>query len=158
MGDRGPAPLPTAIKKLRGTARKDRENPAEPQPEVGRPACPKWLDGEAKAEWRRVVPLLLELRVLSKQDRAMLAVYCQAWSRWRAAEGVIAREGLTFVTESGFIAKHPAVTIAAESMRIMEKAAQHFGMTPSSRSRVSQTPAPPEKDPAEELLQRKKGA
>lgn len=133
---RGPLPKPTHLKLISGTARKDRMNKREPKPEIKVPSCPDFLDEEAKREWRRITPQLKRLRIISRIDRAMLASYCQAWSRWKRAEEAIRQHGEVFITPNGFVQKRPEVTIARESMLLMEKAAQHFGLSPASRTRV----------------------
>lgn len=46
------------------------------------PTAPKFLDAEAKAEWKRVVAELAPLRVLTKVDRGFLAAYCESWSAY----------------------------------------------------------------------------
>jgi phage terminase small subunit len=45
-----------------------------------RPDPPTWLDREAKAEWRRVVPELARLKLLSRMTRVSLASYYETWS------------------------------------------------------------------------------
>ena len=68
MGSRGPAPKPQALKKLQGNPGRRKLNAAEPTPDSALPACPAWLNAEAKREWKRVsatlhVAGLLTLRV-----------------------------------------------------------------------------------------------
>ena len=52
MATRGRKPTPTAIKELEGNPGKRPMNSAEPRPEKKAPPCPKWLEPEAKKEWR----------------------------------------------------------------------------------------------------------
>ena len=54
MGLRGPAPKPTAIKRLEGNPGKRKLNEAEPTLTVGVPECPDYLDEVAKREWGRL--------------------------------------------------------------------------------------------------------
>ncbi len=74
MGRRGPAPTPTNLLRLRGsplaTKRRDR---TEPKPDPTRPRCPSWLDEEAKAAWRQLVPHLDAMRVMTRIDGNALA-------------------------------------------------------------------------------------
>ena len=63
MGRRGPPPTPTPMLKLRGSWRAD-VNRAEPQPEMGKPKCPDWIDVYAKAAWKQLVPQLEQMGVL----------------------------------------------------------------------------------------------
>ena len=51
MATRGRKPTPTAIKELEGNPGKRALNEREPKPQKKAPACPKWLEEEAKKEW-----------------------------------------------------------------------------------------------------------
>ena len=120
MAGRGPAPTPTKILKMRGSWRAD-TRPYEPQPEPGVPTCPDWMPDEGKREWRRVCGELAGLGLLTKLDRATLAVLCQAWADFRAAV-----EGDSFKDRD----------IAAKRLLA---AADRFGLSPAMRSRVQAT-------------------
>ena len=54
MATRGRKPKPTAMKELEGNPGKHPLNTSEPKPNKKAPACPKWLEPEAKKEWRRL--------------------------------------------------------------------------------------------------------
>lgn len=54
MATRGRKPKPTAMKELEGNPGKHPLNTSEPKPTKKAPACPKWLEPEAKKEWRRL--------------------------------------------------------------------------------------------------------
>jgi P27 family predicted phage terminase small subunit len=134
---RGRKPTPTTLKILHGNPGKRKLPENEPQPAPGSPDCPEHLDSVARLEWERIVPELLRLGLLTHIDRAALAAYCQAYSRWQAAEGIIATEGLTTVNlKTGCIRTHPAVSIAKESMRLVREFMTEFGLSPASRPRV----------------------
>lgn len=137
----GRKPLPTHMKLLRGTAQPCRMNPAEPAPDPALPDAPAHLSPEAREEWERVAVELCDLGVLSRIDRAALAAYCQAYGRWVAAEGGLRREDggmdLVSVTSNGNVIQNPLVGIANKSLELMHKYLTEFGMSPSSRSRVS---------------------
>ena len=78
MATRGRKPTPTAIKELEGNPGKRKINEAEPKPEKKAPPCPKWLEPEAKKEWRRLSKQLEQIGVLTEVDQAAFASYCQA--------------------------------------------------------------------------------
>src|SRR5688572_18095041 len=86
---------PTQLKAVQGTLRPSRVNPSEPKPEPAVPTCPSWLPKEAKAEWRRIVPQLERLGLLTLIDRAALAAYCQSYARWEEAERFLAAHSLS---------------------------------------------------------------
>ena len=134
MGKRGPPKKPTAIRLIEGNPSKRPINKREPKPPSGRPTCPRWLTLEAKREWRRAVPILEKMGVLTLADRAALAAYCQAYARWREAEEAIQKYGLIGKTPSGYVQQLPYVTIANKSLQIMRAFASDFGLSPSSRS------------------------
>ena len=78
MGRRGPPKTPIRLLKLRGTYRPDRH--AGPELPAAAPNCPTWLSREAKAEWKRLAPMLVERVGLAVIDRAVLAVYCETFA------------------------------------------------------------------------------
>ena len=140
----GPAPRPTALRVLEGNPSKRPLPAREPQPtgKIGRP--PAHLNRAARAEWRRIVREMEACRVLTAADRAALAAYCVAYSRWVAAETALAAAadadpdtgGLVVKTSNGNVVQNPLVGTANKAMETMMRAAQEFGFTPSSRSRV----------------------
>ena len=131
---------PTALKLLHGDFAKNpkRQNHAEPQVESAIPDCPKWITGEARAEWKRVCSELASMKVVTLPDRAALEAYCKIRERWRAALNQIAREGMTLDSESGSY-ENPATKIAARCEADIHKYLCQFGLTPASRSRVNVT-------------------
>ena len=50
------------------------------------PKPPAWLSKDAKAEWRRVTPLLVERRILSDADLGTLENYANAIGNVRIAQ------------------------------------------------------------------------
>lgn len=150
----GRPPKPTALKRLQGNPGKRALNKAEPQYPAEGLTCPRWLDLEAKREWRRVVRLLKLQRIATAADRAVLAAYCQAWARWKQAEEVLAEKGITMqvATKEDVVTKvRPEVAISAQYYRQMVEAAGRFGLDPSSRSKIS-VPPEEEHDPFAEFL------
>jgi len=137
---------------LEGNRSKRRINEAEPQPEQRRPTCPCWLTSYAQHEWQRIIPELERLELLTIVDRLALAGYCQSYARWREAEVIIAKEGLTFTTENGYVQQRPEVAIAHKALLAMKAFCQEFGLTPASRSHISVGKKSEPDDPMEELL------
>lgn len=162
MGRRGPPPKPLHLKLLEGTFRKDRagkrtsaaKSPATSpaaRPPV-RMAPPAYLGRGAKAEWRRILPLLGKRGVITLGDRAVLAMYCQAYQRWIEYERLIDANGSVQTTDKGFAMPRPEVLMATKQAALLKSLAVELGLTPASRARVD-VPAPETpKDPIEELL------
>lgn len=136
MATRGRKPTPTAIKELEGNPGKRPLNDAEPKPQKKAPACPKWLDAEAKKEWRRLAKTMEAMGVLTEVDMAAFAGYCQAYARWKQAEERITDRGLVMRTPSGYAQQVPYISIAQQYLRLMNQFAEQFGLTPAARSRI----------------------
>ena len=69
---------PTRLKLLKGNPGRRPINPREPQPTVGIPSCPRWLDPKAKTLWRHLTKVLHEIRVLTLADARALELVCEA--------------------------------------------------------------------------------
>jgi P27 family predicted phage terminase small subunit len=76
---------------------------------------PKWLSSDAKAEWKRVFPILLDRRILTVADLGSFENYCIAIGQVREMERKLQKEGHVFATESG-LKRHPAISIQADAM------------------------------------------
>ena len=136
MATRGRKPTPTAIKELEGNPGKRPLNKNEPKPTKKAPPCPKWLEPEAKKEWRRLAKKMEQLGVLTEVDMAAFAGYCQAYARWKEAEEFISKHGSIFQTPSGYVQQVPQVSIAQQNLKIMQSFCSEFGLTPATRSRI----------------------
>lgn len=141
MGRRGPPPKPTALRILNGNAAKRPLNDREPRAPTGDPRCPSWLSKEAKQAWRRLVPLLSAMKVLTLADVDALTAYCQTYARWRAAEAFLQQHGEVYPLrdEQGKVRcmqQFPQVSIARNLLLVLKTYQQEFGLTPASRSRL----------------------
>ena len=142
MGQRGPAPKPTAIKRLEGNPGKRALNAREPKFTAKAPPCPKHLDGEAREEWRRITRELVQTPGLLKVvDRAALAAYCQNWARWVEAEEKMADPEFQLIgcTDKGYEYVSPWLTVANQALKQMKAFLTEFGLTPASRTRIQVT-------------------
>lgn len=92
------------------------------------PAAPSWLSAEAKKEWRRVVPILLERRILTNGDLGSLENYCIAMGRVREFEA-----DMQSITEPEIKVK--VFRAQDKSMASARLLAAELGLTPVSRSR-----------------------
>lgn len=144
MGRRGPIPMPTSIRMLRGNKGKRPVNPREPQPDRKPPRCPEFLEPDAKKEWKRLCKLLLKMNVLTEADGMALACLCQTWSTLGKAQRRLNETGLLFKTPSGYVQQSPFVSIVNVCGDIVMKLAQEFGLTPAARGRLQIGPIAPE--------------
>lgn len=92
------------------------------------PVAPAWLSAEAKKEWRRVMPILTERRILTDGDLGSLENYCLAQARVRDAEKMLGKE------------KNPDAWLRLlraqdKAMATARQLAAELGLTPVSRSR-----------------------
>lgn len=110
------------------------------------PRPPTWLSKDAAAEWRRVVPILVERRILTTADLGGLENYCTAIGQVREMERHLQQHGHVFeafkVTEDGEqislgMKRNPAVGIQSDAMTRARLLAAELGLTPVSRSRPS---------------------
>lgn len=161
MGKPGPKPYPANVHVLRGNASKKSiaDLVDEFQPEVEIPGCPSHLLPEARKEWKRITPELERYGLISKLDRASLALYCQAWARWVWAERQLQRaqataeaamaaaeaagkeytggDGITVPTPNGHMTYSPHWVVANKAMEQVHKYLASFGLDPASRGRVA---------------------
>ncbi len=149
MAKTGRKPKPRAVRELEGN-RGHRPLPqATPALSTGT-TPPAFLDTAAKNEWRRIYPELAAANIVTRVDRAAVAAYCVAWSRWSQAEEAIAafvaKHGTnTYRTTSGVWKPIPQLAISRAACEDMRRWAAELGITPAARSRVSPTEKVPDK-------------
>lgn len=155
MGARGRTKTPTAILKLRGSYYADR-NPNEPVPIPGRPEKPDWVKGDWQdLEWDRLCTITDQMNVLSQADGNVLGRYVENLAMWKDTLDFIRQHGTTYPLKDargrvcGF-AKWPQVSTLFELEKILIKIEQHFGLTPSARSRIAVNPPKEEESEPDE--------
>ncbi len=151
MGSRGPKPQSNVIKLLRGNpGRRAIDMSDGVHPEVAVPDAPRHLSKEARKEWRRVTVELEDVGLISRLDRAALAIYCQTWGRLVLAEYALeakrrtaeeagldqVEEIFTQKTPTGFLRESALIRIIGKLQQDCDRYLASFGMSPSSRSRV----------------------
>ena len=98
------------------------------------PKAPSYLSKDAKAEWRRVAPILTdERKVLTVADLAALENYVIAVATMRQAHRDVQANGLVLPNGK----RNPASTALIQAQQQMLRAAGELGLTPASRSRAS---------------------
>lgn len=155
MGRRGPPPEPTALKLLKGNPGKRAINHDEPQPakaEKGERRVPASLPPAGKRLWASLVPELARLNLLTKIDDATLHGACLSYARALEAGAIVKKQGMTIITDKGFVIQHPAISIERNSWAAWLKFATQFGLTPSSRSSIHIKPQDAPSDPDADFL------
>lgn len=89
-------------------------------------SAPVWMSKDAKAEWKRVFPSLVQRRILTVADLGSLENYSIAMGRVRTIEKAL---------NGGFDEK--LVRAQDKAMTTARQLAAELGLTPVSRSRPS---------------------
>ena len=145
----GRPPTPTHLKILAGNPGK-RDLPAnEPKPEAGIPDCPERFVAAQKAAFEKLGGQLNQVGVLTHLDGPALEVLAMCYSQTMASAAEVAKYGPCWVSMAGCLDANgkvialpktkinPQWKVLAESMRQLRSMLQEFGMTPSSRTKVS---------------------
>ena len=156
MAKTGRKPKPTALKKLEGNPGKRPLNTMEPTPPNVSIHCPQYLLPDARKEWKRLAPILIQMGLLTAADVVPFAAYCTAFARWKEAEEEISRHGSIYKDNEGRIRPNPYIAIANQQLREIKSFAAEFGLTPSNRSamiaNVYAVMNPSRVDPMEAIL------
>ena len=142
---RGRKKIPTRVKELKGTLQKCRQTPNEFTATLVKeiPEPPNWLTEIGVDEWYKVCSELYNKQMLHKIDLLLIASYCNMISLHIETEIMLREKGRIQVyrNEDGSI-KHaqalPYVKISRDALDAALKIAVQFGLTPSSRTNISQ--------------------
>jgi len=136
----GRKPKPTNLKKIEGNPGCRPLNGNEPRPTIGElKAPPEYLNEYAKKEWERLAPILHNMGLLTELDYTAFEAYCQSYSNYRQASEQLDKQGLILTGRHGQTVKNPLNSIVNIYQQIMLKYLSEFGLTPSSRSKVTAT-------------------
>ncbi len=153
MGLRGPAPKPSALERGDGNPGKRRINTREPRPLETRPRMPQSLDANARKEWRRLLPILERMRVLTEADGIALANLCVDYSLLQEAQAALVKTGLlTKNKKTEMIHQNPLIKVVAQTTDRVSRGLREFGLTPASRSRIQTVSDPKGSDDLAALL------
>lgn len=133
MGMRGPAPKPTALRKIHGD-RKDRINKREPQPRQVLPEPPMDMTPDGREVWIYTINELGPMKIATAADRDALAAYCEAVSLHRRATRMLADSDLLIEGQRGNLVRNPAVQMQRDAAATMKSFAAEFGLTPRARA------------------------
>lgn len=101
------------------------------------PRAPTWFLPEAKAEWKRMLPVLMhDRRTLELADLAAFTSYCLAVEQVAVASRELAAATYTYVA-NGLTKKNPLLDIRKDAMAQVLRHAAELGMTSVSRSRAA---------------------
>lgn len=130
---------------------REREEPAY---SVEAPDPPASLGGDAKTEWDRLIPILVEKRLIARVDLAVLAGYCTLFGMVEQGRREIQspdfRTTYMKITvdangdEHEEPREHPALKSLRANMQLLRPYLTELGLTPATRAKVSPLEAPPE--------------
>lgn len=135
MGNKNSGPkTPTALKVLRGVTRKDRLNPAEPQPPSGPIEKPKRLSVGAERIWDEWAPICLHMGTLTVADVRTFKTLCELQATLEYA-GALKDDPETF---------DKAIALERTHAGLIRPYYALFGLEPASRARIQvRTNEPP---------------
>ena len=98
--------------------------------------CPRYLDHIARREWKRIVPELGRIGILTRVDSAALETWCSSYSIMVSAQTILKEHGLTYMTERGY-RQRPEVGIVFSAMQSLRALAAELGLSPAARQRLN---------------------
>ena len=149
---RGNKPKATVLKLITGNPGRRPLNQHEAKPVVAIPQPPELLKDEALREWKRLTPLLEEVGLISKLDRAVVAAYCKAWARWIECERMLESTGLIVKAPNGYPMYSPYLSASNKALDQVRQLSEQIGLSGSARSRIRAGDAPSQADGAEAFL------
>ncbi len=154
----GPKPKPSAMKDLAGNPGKRPLNENEPKPQVVNLPPPRGrLPKHARDLWKSLAPKLANLGILTEVDAAAFEFLCIHYG-FAVEAGIDVWDPKTgsiqFTVESaqGGEKKNPVFQIFKENSTMFKQFASEFGLTPSSRARLSISPPEDDDDLAKMLF------
>ncbi len=132
MGERGPLPQPWA-------RRRNRRQTSPRAVTIGKPVMPRALPVEAKAEWRRIVPVLEQVGLLTTIDRAVLVRYCCAWADWLELQKLVQQSGKVLKGARGHLVRNPLWFSLQDAGATVGELGRQLGLTPIARLRAGIT-------------------
>lgn len=157
---RGPPPLPTVLKRVKGTLKASRANPNEAVLPAAIPHPPAWLDKALHERFYEVAQELYDAGLIARLDYTPIATFVileelvgLSDHHWRKARPMAALDGLLVSNAaSPGVKRNPLLTQRLDALRELQRACAELGMTPSSRQRIDAHPPVDEDDPLSEFF------
>lgn len=100
------------------------------------PPAPKWLSIEARSEWKRIMPDLVERRLLVSAMLGIAEKYCVVSGQVRQMQATLTEEGYFLSDDKGKRYKHPALQVLSDATSQARQYAAELGLTPTSRTKT----------------------
>ena len=149
----GRKPLPTEVKRIKGTLQKSRTQP-EPQPEGTLAEPPAYMSQTAKEAWHYAIAHA-PAGLLTALDGAVLERWANCAGMYREALGKINQAGVSAMlikAPNGTLRRSPLMDVIRDLASEMRGYEAEMGFTPAARTRVSVLPrATMEHDPWDDI-------
>ena len=129
MGERGPVSIPHA-------RRRNKRSNSGKRIEIAAPQMPGDFDGEAAAEWERIVPEIEEMGLLALLDRGALIRYCRGWADWIDIDEKLRATGLLVKGRGESVVRNPLFLMRSDVENTLRELAKQLGLTPAARLRA----------------------
>lgn len=134
---KGRIPKPQNMAFLSGNFKRAKK--VEPQALEGVPQPPDWLDEIGTKEWWAITGILNQMGLLSRADSTAIECYCEAYSRYRKAQAVVAKTGPVILSPNK---QYPMVgphhSVLRQALKDVKSFLIEFGLTPAARARMGQ--------------------
>jgi P27 family predicted phage terminase small subunit len=100
---------------------------------------PKDLDSVARAAWRHTVREMGSSRLITAADGHVLRLYCEAWSRYRAAAELYGKSA-PLLNDRGHLAKNPLHQVVRDNADHVRLLARELGLSPAARASLQLLP------------------
>lgn len=139
-----PSRMSEAKKDVRGTLRASRRiAPATLARLTTAPRPPATLSDAARAEWERLVPVLIGAGTLTTADLRALELLVTTLASADELAELVHREGVTVPAGNGGTKGHPALAGLAQARSLARALLSDFGLTPKARGAVDAAPEAP---------------
>ncbi len=135
---------PTRLKQLSGTYRKDRDQPVQNAGErlIEPSEPPESLSDGGRVEWLTLMPVLVDMGVITLADLRTLALLCETLATVTELENTIQREGFTIAAATGGHKAHPALKALETTRNAAHRMLGDYGLHPKARNYVEKAPGP----------------
>lgn len=140
MPRRGRAPVPTALRVLRGDPGMGGRLASEPVPASALPAAPSDMSARALQVWNRVMLDMGATGVITAVDADALRIYCETVARYEEASRLLTQTGPLVKGREGSLVKNPLAQVAKDNANIARAYAQELGLTPAARVGLRRDP------------------
>jgi P27 family predicted phage terminase small subunit len=139
----GRKPKPTKLKLVDGNPGHTPVNKNEPEPDPSLPPPPEWLEGKALELWEKKTPNLNEIGLVTTADAEQFAFYCAVTAEAQRLAVDVSEHGMT---DKRTRRRRPEAVSFENMVKLSKTLAAEFGLTPSSRSRITKDAGLRDKD------------